>query len=98
MSIRSSQEGFVALISVIIISAILLTLVFMMNLSSFFARYDAYNEDSKRVSLGLAEACIEVAKLKLVQNAAYPSTLPATGQSVTVSGTQTCRVCSVTIN
>jgi hypothetical protein len=100
MEQHETQSGFVALMSVIIISAILLTLVFTMNLLSFFARYDAYGEDNKRVSLGLADACVEAAKLKIAQNAAY---VPAsTGDCVSVGdtcgalgATKTCRICSV---
>src|ERR1043166_3984600 len=80
-----NQKGFVALMSVIIISAILLTLIFTLNLSSFFARYDALGGDNKRVSLGLAEACVEAAKLKIAQNAAY--TPAAGGDCVSVYDT-----------
>ena len=90
------ERGFVALMSVIIISAIMLSIIFTLNLSSFFARFDALGTENKRVSLGLAEACIEAAKLKVAQNAAYA---PASGgDSVTVSTSNTCRICRVTAN
>ena len=89
------------MLSVIVISAILLTLIFTLNLSSFFARFDALSGENKRVSLGLAEACIEAAKLKAAQNASYA---PAPGgDCVSVSdtcgavgATKTCRTCNVT--
>ena len=95
------SRGFVALMSVIIISVVMTTMVFTLNLASFFNRFDALANDNKRVSLGLAEACIEAAKLKLAQNVAY---VPAAGgdcvsvsDTCGVSGaTKTCRICQVT--
>jgi len=94
-------RGFIALISVIIISAILLTLVFTLGLSSFFNRFDALDAENKRVSLGLAEACVNVAMLKVAQDGSYA---PAVGgDCITLGGTchapdpqKTCAICSVT--
>ncbi len=94
MNSMKTQKGFVALMSVIIISAIMLTLIFTLNLSSYFARFDALGGENKRVSLGLAEACVEAAKLKIAQNAAYAQ--GANGDTVTVTGAQTCKICNVT--
>lgn len=96
----NAQRGFVALMSVIIISAILLTMLFTLNMASFFARYDALASENKRVSLGLAEACMEAAKLKIAQDSVY--TPASGGDCVSVSDTcgaagasKTCKICSV---
>src|SRR5262249_16939762 len=73
------------------------TIIFTLNLSGYFARFDALGEENKRISLGLAEACVESAKLKieqeLLQNQIY--TPAASGDSITVNG-KTCKICGVT--
>lgn len=103
--IRSTTSGFVALMSVVIISAILLTLVFTLGLSSFFNRFDALDAENKRISLGLAEACVNVAMLKIAQDFDYGTSIPASGECVSVGDTcpagagaqtsKTCKICSV---
>lgn len=98
--IRHTTSGFVALMSVIIISAILLALVFTLGVSSFFNRFDALDVENKRASLGLAEACVSAAMLRVAQNGSY---VPAVaGDCVTIGGTcyaadpqKTCAICSV---
>ena len=69
MTHHSKQDrGFVALISVIIISAILLMLVFTLGVSSFFTRFSALDSEYKRESVALAEACQNVAVLRYSQS------------------------------
>lgn len=69
MTRRNTQErGFIALVSVVIISAILLALVFTLSVSSFFTRFSALDAEFKRQSVALAEACINVAVLKFSQS------------------------------
>lgn len=103
--IRPTTSGFIALMSVIIISAILLVLVFTLGVSSFFNRFDALDAENKRISLGLAEACVNVAMLKIAQNPNYGTTppLPAGGECVSVGDTcsaaaskKVCKICTVT--
>src|SRR3990167_911045 len=77
------ERGFVALISTLIISAILLGLVFTAGAASFYARFDSLGIENKRVSLGLAESCIEIALLALSTSTA-PSALSPTNQIVPV--------------
>lgn len=61
------QRGFVALMSVIIISAILLMYVFTLGISSFFNRFDVLDGENKRTSLGLAEACVSASMLRVAK-------------------------------
>ena len=94
------ERGFIALLSVIVISAMLLTFVYTLNTASFFSRADALQAEDRRTSLVLAEACIEAGMLKLVQRADY---VPASGgdcvgvaDTCGVSGAaQICSICSV---
>jgi len=107
MKPHTNERGFVALMSVIIISAILLVLVFTLGISSFLNRFDVLDTENKHISVALAEACASTAMLKLAQNPSYGTTppLPAAGECVSVgdpcpapSGSKTsktCKVCSV---
>ena len=87
--------------SVVIISAVLMTLVFTLSIASFFNRFDVLDAENKRISLGLAEACVNSVMLKIAQNSAYT---PAPSRDcVSVGGTcggsdpqKVCKICSVT--
>lgn len=85
----NTPRGFVALMSVIIISAILLLYVFGLGASSFFARFDSLDSEYKRISLGLAESCVNAAMLNIAKDAAYA---PSVTETVVVSG-GTCVIC-----
>ncbi len=65
MSHRNSQRGFVALMSAIIISALVLVLMAGSGFASFYARYDALGLENKREAQALAESCVNVAILAL---------------------------------
>ncbi len=62
---KTSQRGFIALISAVIISTVLLTLAVSIGSSTFFARFDALNHEYKRLSLGFAESCVTTALGKI---------------------------------
>lgn len=68
---RKKESGFMALISAIIISAILLAILFTANTSTFFARFDALDAEYKRIAVGLAESCVNQALLKLARDYSY---------------------------
>ena len=93
MKRRRTQEGFIALMSAIIISIILMTMVLTVSTSSFYARFDALGTEGKRESLGLAEGCINVALLRLAQNALYQ---PALSGDIVAVGDEHCTIDSVT--
>lgn len=89
----SSQKGFVALMTVIIVGAILLTLVFTLGASAFLNRFSIFDTQNKRMSLALAESCANMAMVKIASNPNYnPS-----AELVTVgSGAgESCRICGV---
>lgn len=96
-------RGFVALMSVIIISAVLLVLVFTLHIASFFSRFDALDTENKRISLGLAESCVSAVSLKIARDPHY---VPApSGDCISVGGTcqgddpqKVCMICSVMLN
>ncbi len=68
---RSSAEGFIALISVIIICAVLLLVVIGSSLSSFNSRFNLLDSELKQRSAAAADACANYALLQLAQDQTY---------------------------
>jgi len=96
----NSNRGFVALISVIIIFAILLVLATLIATSSFFTRFNVLDYENKKVSTALAEACAETAMVNLAKDKDFNPT--ATGDCVSVGDGCTdparkkvCKICSI---
>lgn len=65
------NNGFIALISVIIISFVLLLVSTTLTLTGFSVRFDILNSEFKKVSENIADGCIESARLILAQNNDY---------------------------
>src|SRR5665647_220935 len=65
------NEGFIALMSTVILAAVLMVIVITASFSGFFARFDALASENKRISLGLSESCTNIALLKIAQNYNY---------------------------
>jgi hypothetical protein len=89
LDISNKKRGFVALISVIIISAILLLVATSLSFSGFFGRFNILESEFKERSSALADACVDSVLLSLAQNPSYNPTLPLT---VPVSGNDNCTV------
>jgi hypothetical protein len=87
------NDGYIALISAVIISVLLLTLTLTLSLTSFFTRFDGISMEFKKVSLDLARACSEVAILKISKDDQY--TPPFGGEEVSVGDAGSCRIISV---
>jgi hypothetical protein len=94
------RGGFVALMAVLLLSVFLLLLVASLGLGTFFARFDALDAESRRVALGLAEACLNRALLFLAEDPTYVP--PVSGACVGVGDTcgatpskRICRICEV---
>ena len=85
-----NNSGFMALISAIIISVILLLIASSLNLTSFYNRSDILDSELKEKSLALAEACVDMAILKLANNQNYTPS-----NEIVNVGTDTCTIQSV---
>jgi hypothetical protein len=99
MNLKDSrnQKGFIALISVIIIFAILLMLTALIATSTFFTRFNVLDYENKKVSANLAEACAQIAMVNLAKDpGGYPGSLPVAGQQITIATGKTCRICAIT--
>jgi hypothetical protein len=88
------QGGFIALTSVIILSALLIIIGASLGYTSFFSRFNILDSELKQISLGLAEACAEIARVEIANNANF--SVPNGGRSYTVGDDgSTCTVISV---
>lgn len=82
------DSGFIALISVIIISAILLLVATTLSFGGFFGRFSVLEHEFKKKSLSLAEACAEEAKIKLFKDNGY------SGNEIVKIGLESCEILS----
>ena len=89
---KKNQEGFFALMSVIIMSAVLLLMVVTAAALSFRGRFNMLDYENKKISVGLAEACVQVALAKLAENTAFT----ALNVEVVLETGKVCRICSIT--
>ena len=95
------ERGYIALMAAIVISLILLALTFTVSISGYFSRFNALASENKRVSLGLAESCVNTALLKLAKNYNYDLTTdPAydagSGTVPVTVGGESCAIRAVT--
>ncbi len=82
----TNKSGFIALISVIIISAVLLIVATTLSFSGFFGRFSVLEHEFKKKSFSLAEACAEQARLKLFIDNEY------SGNETVNVGTDSCQI------
>ncbi len=86
-STSGKQNGFIALITAIILSVILLVVTIAMNQTSFLTRSEVLESEYKNRSVALAEGCADTAMLRLANNPAYA------GNEASISiGTDTCSI------
>lgn len=68
---KQREKGFIALMSAIVISLLLITLGATLSLTGFFTRFDIADAEYKERSIGLAEACGDLAMVKLAGDINY---------------------------
>ena len=92
--INKHQNGFIALISAIIISALLLIITMATSMAGIFGRFNILDSESKERSLALAEACVDTAIMETT-TAVY-----STNKDVFVgpNSADKCRILSVELN
>ncbi|MDP3741158.1 MAG: hypothetical protein Q8R08_02405 [bacterium] len=93
----TNQTGYIALISAIIISALLLIITFYVNFSIFFARFNILDSEYKKISVGLAEACADTAILEIAKETPVAdNTCVNVGDSCgPPPGPKTCKICQI---
>lgn len=65
MQIKIKNEGFIALISVIVIGTVLLIASITLSLNGFYGRFNILNTEFKEISNKLVDACLERARLSI---------------------------------
>lgn len=90
---RKSDGGFIALISVLIIGAILLVTIVAASFINFYSRYNVLDFEFKERSVSAADACADRALLELANNPAY-----AGGLTASLNSLDACRVGNVQQN
>ncbi|MBP6060747.1 MAG: hypothetical protein KA515_01950 [Candidatus Pacebacteria bacterium] len=68
---KQNQKGFMALISTIIISMILLLITINLNLTLFYRRANVLDFELKTESFQLAYSCLNIAILKIIRDKNY---------------------------
>ncbi len=87
------EDGYVALISAIIIAGVLMAFVFSISRASFLARFNLLDKNAKENSLQLAEGCANIAVLRLIEDESYA------GNETIFIGSENCSVLGIeTIN
>lgn len=84
------QDGYIALITVILISVSLLTMVVAVSFEGFFSRFSVLESEQKETSAYLAESCFNTAVLMLAQDDDYSG-----NESIDV-GTESCDIKNIT--
>ena len=95
--LSESGSGFIALTSAIIIVLVLVTITVILNLLGLFGRFNILDGEFKEKSVGLAEACVDVAIVKIVADPTYTGNeCISVGDACPSNGTNnTCTVISV---
>ena len=93
--IYKSKQGFVALISALIISAILLTLVVTVGFASWFARADVLSSGQVDSARAKAQGCTDVA-LHLLGVSPNPTVFLLATTNVAIDATHSCTINSIT--
>jgi hypothetical protein len=91
--VNCRQDGFIAIMSAIIISVLLLAITIALGFSEFFGRFNILDSESKERSSALAEACGDLAILGLSNNdlpTSYPAIIPLNSDQ--------CAIISITEN
>lgn len=86
---KNFKGGYIALISIIVISVLLLTMGVVISFGGFFTRFTILENEYKEISTSLAEACADMAILKLIENWNYA------GGEDQIIDSNSCRIVSV---
>src|SRR3989344_4871014 len=87
---KNYKNGFVELITAIILSLILIVVTVTLNRSSFFTRSAILEAEYKEMSSALAEACVDVAMLRIATTPGY-----SISNDPIAIGDETCTIDSV---
>lgn len=89
---KAEEQGFVALVVVIVITAALLVISATISSTGYAGRFSVLGYENKRQATALAEGCVDYARLLLLQNSDYQ---PPSGGELAGLSTGSCKICAV---
>lgn len=89
---RNNIKGFIALISVIMVSTVLTMVVAAVSAVSFNTRFNILDQENKKAGVALAKACVQRVLIEAAKESRYESIYEATG-SETIGDGKVCRFC-----
>jgi len=84
------QNGFIALMSVVILSAVMIMVTITLGTVTYFSRMGEFNNESKELSYFLAYTCIDYAEFQLTIDLDYP------GNEILTVGDYQCGILPIT--
>ena len=66
------KDGYIALMSAVVIAVLLTVVVFVVSFQGFLTRMIVLDSEAKEIANYLAEACVAAAILKIAENSKYP--------------------------
>ena len=89
------EGGYIALISAIIISVLLLAITFTLSFTAFYSRFNVLDSEFKKVSSALAEACVNSAMLRIANDSSYTLSVEDELTFDPPANTKKCKIISV---
>lgn len=89
---NNKQSGYIALMSAIVISALLMLLAVTVSITGFLSRSNELDAEYKQRSLSLAQGCVQVALLHLAED---PNNTVSSAVNI---GSDSCSIVSVQLN
>lgn len=83
------KRGYVAIVSALILTALLSIIALALSYSALFTRYDTQILNARKNSKFLAESCLQIALLKLAASSTYA------GNELETVGSSTCQIFAV---
>jgi hypothetical protein len=68
---KKNMAGYTAVVSAIIVMAIILAVALVFSSSNFLSRFDTLFLEEKDIARGVAEGCLNYGRLKLAQSSSY---------------------------
>ncbi len=88
---EDARGGYIAVISAVIITAIVITVSFMLSNSNYLGRFDTQFSEMRETAKNAARGCLEHARLKLAESASY------SGSEVVTIGSSTCSILPIEV-
>lgn len=89
----TNQNGYIAIISAIVISIVLIAITLTLSFSGFFLRFNILGTEYKKVSYALAQGCVNTALVKLANDPSYSGPEDITLDAM---ANKKCKIISVT--